>query len=67
MDSLTIIGLSLNTLGSFVLAFALNKTTKMLDTSITVLEHFKDTYLAGSDVLSLYPLAASPLTIFRKS
>ncbi|MBK9403543.1 MAG: hypothetical protein IPN57_03245 [Ignavibacteria bacterium] len=52
MDNLTIIGLFLNTIGSIILAIALNKTTKMLDTSITALEHFKDTYLRGGDVLS---------------
>ena len=52
MDILTLAGLTLNTIGSIFLAFALNKTTKMLDTSITALEHFKDTYLSGSDVLS---------------
>lgn len=52
MDLLTLLGLTLNTIGSVVLAFSLNKTTKMLDTSITALEHFKDTYLSGGDVLS---------------
>jgi hypothetical protein len=52
MDILTLSGLTLNTIGSIFLAFALNKTTKMLDTSITALEHFKDTYLGGGDVLS---------------
>mgnify|MGYP000863832136 FL=1 len=54
MESLTIIGLFLNTLGSGVLAFALNKTTKMLHSSITALEHFKDTSLSSGDVVSIY-------------
>lgn len=53
MESLTIIGLFLNTLGSGVLAFALNKTTKMLHSSITALEHFKDTSLNSGDVISI--------------
>ena len=44
--------LILNTLGSVILAFSLNKGTKMLNTSITSLEHFKDTFLSGGDVLS---------------
>lgn len=52
MESLTIIGLFLNTLGSGVLAFALNKTTKMLHSSINALEHFKDTSLNSGDVVS---------------
>lgn len=52
MDILTLSGLTLNTIGSVFLAFSLNKTAKMLDTSITALEHFKDTYLSGGDVLS---------------
>ncbi len=52
MDILTLSGLTLNTIGSIFLAFALNKTTKMLNTSITALEHFKDTYLSGGDILS---------------
>jgi hypothetical protein len=53
MDILTLSGLTLNTIGSVFLAFSLNKTTKMLDTSITALENFKDTYLSGGDVLSI--------------
>ena len=39
--------------GSGVLAFALNKTTKMLHSSITALEHFKDTSLNFGDVVSI--------------
>lgn len=49
---LSIVGLVLNTVGSVILAIALNQTTKMLDTSITALEHFKDTLLSGGDVVS---------------
>ncbi len=52
MDILTTVGLCFNTIGSIILAIALNKTTKMLNTSITALEHFKDTYLSDSDILS---------------
>jgi uncharacterized membrane protein len=52
MDILTLAGLTLNTIGSVFLAFSLNRTTKMLNTSVTALEHFKDTYLSGGDVLS---------------
>jgi hypothetical protein len=42
MDILTLAGLTLNTIGSVFLAFSLNRTTKMLNTSVTALEHFKD-------------------------
>ena len=52
MDLLSLSGLTLNTIGTVFLAYSLNKTTKMLDTSITALEHFKDTYLSSGDVLS---------------
>jgi hypothetical protein len=53
MNYVSISGLIFNTIGAVLLAFALNRTTKMLDTSITALEHFKDTYLGGGDVLSI--------------
>lgn len=52
MDIISLMGLILNTLGSVILAFSLNKVTNMLNTSISTLEHFKDTYLSGGDVLS---------------
>jgi hypothetical protein len=52
MNILTLSGLTLNTIGSIFLPFTLNKTTKMLDTSITALEHFKDTCLSGGDIIS---------------
>jgi len=52
MDILSLSGLTLNTIGSVFLAYSLNRTTKMLNTSVTALEHFKDTYLSGGDVLS---------------
>lgn len=52
MDYITISGLILNTIGSIFLAYSLNRTTKMLDTSVTALEHFKDTLLSKGDVLS---------------
>jgi len=51
MDYITISGLILNTIGSIFLAYSLNSTTKMLDTSVTALEHFKDTLLSKGDVL----------------
>jgi hypothetical protein len=47
-----IAGLILNTAGSILLAFSLNRTTKMLNTSITALEHFKNTFLNKGDVIS---------------
>jgi len=53
MICLSIIGLTLNMVGSIFLAYSLNKTTKGLDNSITALEYFKDTYLAGGNVLSI--------------
>ncbi|WP_139361599.1 hypothetical protein [Spirosoma sp. 209] len=49
---LSIVGLIFNTVGSVILAIALNQTTKMLNISITALEHFKDTFLSGGDVVS---------------
>lgn len=52
MDILSLSGLTLNNMGSVILAFSLNKTIKMLDTSIAALEYFKDTYLSDGDVLS---------------
>jgi len=52
MNYLSVIGLILNTIGSIFLAFTLNQTTKMLDSSITALEHFKDTLLSKGDVIS---------------
>ena len=52
MDIISLMGLILNTIGSVILAFSLNKITKMFNTSITALEHFKDTFLSGGDVLS---------------
>lgn len=52
MDILQLAGLTLNTIGSIFLAYSLNKTTKMLDTSVTALEHFKDTFLSGGDAIS---------------
>ena len=52
MDIPSVAGLTLNTIGSIFLAYSLNKTTKMFDSSVTALEHFKDTYLSGGDVLS---------------
>ncbi len=51
MDYISISGLIFNTFGSVFLAFSLNRTTKMLDTSVTALEHFKDTFLRKGDVI----------------
>ena len=51
MNYLSVIGLILNTIGSIFLAFTLNQTTKMLDSSITALEHFKYTLLSKGDVV----------------
>jgi hypothetical protein len=47
-----IVGVILNHVGSILLAFSLNKTTKMLSTSITALEHLKDTLLSKGDIVS---------------
>lgn len=52
MNYLSITGLVLNMAGSIFLAYSLNNTTKILNTSITALEHFKDTFLNKGDVLS---------------
>lgn len=67
MDILTLSGLTLNTIGSIFLAFALNKTTKMLNNSITALEHFKDTYLSGGDVLSFTGMDIHRKIAFKNS
>lgn len=52
MNYFSILGLILNTIGSIFLAYALNKTTRLLNTSIGALEHFKDTLLNDGDVIS---------------
>jgi hypothetical protein len=52
VDILNLAGLTSNTIGSAILAFSLNKTTRRLDTSITALELFKDTYLSSGNILS---------------
>jgi hypothetical protein len=46
------VGVILNNVGSILSAFSLNKTTKMLNTSITALEHLKDTLLSKGDIVS---------------
>lgn len=53
MHCLSIIGLIFNTIGGIILAYSLNRTTKMLDLSITAMEHFRDTFLAGGDILAI--------------
>jgi len=49
---LNFIGLTINIIGSIFLAISLNKIIKAYNSSITALEHFKDTLLSGKDVLS---------------
>jgi len=49
---ISIIGLTINIIGSIFLAISLNKIIKAYNSSITALEHFKDTFLSGKDVLS---------------
>jgi len=51
-DYYSIIGLSINIVGSVFLAISLNSIIKAYNSSITALEHFKDTLLSGSDVVS---------------
>lgn len=52
-DYYAIIGLSINIIGSVFLAISLNSIIKAYNSSITALEHFKDTFLGGKDVVSL--------------
>lgn len=51
-DYYSIIGLSINIIGSVFLAILLNSIIKAYNSSITALEHFKDTFLNGTDVVS---------------
>ena len=67
MDYIAISGLILNTIGSIFLAYSLNKTTKMLDTSVSALEHFKDTLLSKGDVLSFTGLDEHRKNAFKKT
>lgn len=53
MNWIAIIGLIFNTVGSILLAISLNRTLKMLDSSIKALELFKDTFLDKGDIVSL--------------
>lgn len=52
IECLAIIGLSINITGSVLLAFSLNKIIKAYSSSIIDLEHFKDTFLSGGNVVS---------------
>lgn len=47
-----IIGISINVVGSVLLAISLNSIIKAYNSSITALEHFKDTLVGGGDVVS---------------
>jgi len=49
--SLAAVGCAL--LGTVLLAFALSRWMSAISLSLTALEEFKDTYLAGGDVLSI--------------
>jgi hypothetical protein len=49
---LNLFGLIINIIGSIFLAISLNKIIQAYNSSITSLEHFKDTFLSGKDVLS---------------
>jgi len=51
-DYYAIIGLSINIIGSVFLAISLNRIIKAYNSSITALEHFKDTFLSGNNVVS---------------
>ncbi len=51
-DYYSIIGLSINIIGSIFLAISLNSIIKAYNSSITALEHFKDTILEGENVVS---------------
>jgi hypothetical protein len=49
---LNLFGLIINIIGSIFLAISLNKIIQAYNSSITSLEHFKDTFLSGKDVLA---------------
>lgn len=51
-EYLAIIGISINIIGSIFLAISLNSIVKAYNSSITALEHFKDTFLSGTNVVS---------------
>ncbi|WP_445956230.1 hypothetical protein [Yeosuana sp.] len=53
---LSIIGVTLNIIGSILLAISLNKIIKVYNSSITALEHFKNTFLGGNDMVSFVGL-----------
>jgi hypothetical protein len=67
MNLISIIGLSLNTLGSFILAVSLNKSMKMINASLLAIEAFKDTYISGGDILSFIGMDEQRTKVFRKS
>jgi hypothetical protein len=52
MNQLSIIGLSLNTIGSVLLAFSLGRIINMINTSLTTLEVYKDSISSSGDILS---------------
>ncbi len=52
MNWITFLGLLFNTAGSILLAVSLSQTIKSLDTSVTALEHFKDTFLSKGGIVS---------------
>ena len=53
MNWIAILGLVLNTIGSVLLAISLNRTLKMLDSSINALEIFNDTLVSKRDIVSI--------------
>lgn len=67
MNGLAIFGLILNTIGSTILAFSLNRYIRMINTSITALEAFKDTFLEGGDILSFTGLEDKRKEVSAKS
>lgn len=67
MDFLALLGLSLNLIGSIILAFSLNKTIEMLGTSISALEIFKDTYLNRGDIVSVEGMDKHRKRVFNKA
>jgi hypothetical protein len=51
-DYISIIGISINVFGSVLLAISLNSIIMAFNSSITALEHFKDTILNGGDIVT---------------
>jgi hypothetical protein len=67
MDILALIGLFLNAIGTIFLAFALNRTISMFNTSFTALETTNTTLFSGGDVINFKGLGVHRKSAMRKA